>query len=897
MLDKTYGDLPTDIIDLHKGSAFASKIIVELLELLAPNVAANFLMLKELFAKDKTALNTKDMSYLKEQIPELVHSFSLYNMFLNVVEERFFAMNRDSSELLFNTIKELESNGFDRNDILDVLKDIEFYPVFTAHPTESRRRTFLESHHDFSSLLDKILKNPHSKEGQQSYERLMYRLVLLWRTHLVRDKKVEVLFELDNLLYIVESSLLLSALKSCRQISSALKVPLKHSPIRLGSWIGGDRDGNPNVNNDTMLKVMKAQHKSIIRIYIERINRLTRELSCAAELCPPSTRLMQSLHEESQYLPPSLQTLHQNEPFRAKLHIIKQKLQNRLIYVNNRNGIDFVYKNTQELIDDIDILIESLDAISATFLKEFRNLVLLGGFHLLELDFREHRAVLNSALSEIFSLLGYAQGDFCDFSLEKKIQILNQALTYPPINLNILKGKISESTEEFVESFLKIAWAKERISENILESFIVSMTQDAADMLGVLWFAQQSNLWIKGKKATLSITPLLETIDDLKRAGDIMRKLCDNEHYIAYLRDHHRTQEIMIGYSDSSKDGGIFASNYFLNQAIADLVALEDELNIKFKLFHGRGGSISRGGGKLESALFASPQKSVSGLLKTTEQGEVISSKYLNSSSAEFNFTTTICALLKKSVWDKFGTQSSMSLSDYHQELMCKVSQVSQQTYRSLVYGTEGFVEYFKEATPIYFIQQLNIGSRPSKRKETQRVEDLRAIPWVFAWTQNRAIIPAWYGVGSGLESVFGDMDNYVSILHECYDKIPFFKVTVDNIAQSLLKVDLQIASLYNQFVSNRNIQEKIYAYIAEEYEKTLHWIKIIRMEDNIMEHDGILQESILMRKPTIDALNFFQVELIKEFKNAHYEERRQRLIKLINSTVIGIAQGMRNTG
>ena len=875
---------------LKQGAEFASELMMILLELRAPHIAPLFLALKDRFAQ--MPLPTLDECGLqKEHLPELIHAFSLYNMLLNIIEERTKTRHRNVSNLLLDTIEELEQT-FDRCDILASLETLEFYPVFTAHPTESRRRTFLESHHDIYNLLDKIYSAPNERESKQYLDRLIYRLVLLWNTPLVRNEKLEVLFELDNLLYIIESSLLGSALKSAKQIANILQKPLARSPIRLGSWIGGDRDGNPNVNNHVMLKVMKIAHENIIKIYLKRIVRLSRELSHSSDLCAPTQALRDSLAREITHLPPSLATFHQYEPFRAKLRLMRQKLENRLIYVNNPTSVDFVYKHSSELVADIDMLIESMDNISATFLREFRNLVLIAGFHLFTLDFREHRDTIGMAIEEIFALLGYVQGDFWNLPKARKIEILNTALAAPPIVLQSLFGKVSHSTEEMMCAFLQIMWARERISKWIMHSFIVSMTQDSADLLAVLWFAKQSGLWVQGSKARISIAPLLETIDDLQKAPEILHDLCANPYYRDYLSQHGDMQEIMIGYSDSSKDGGILTSNYALNAAILDLMALKDELGISFRLFHGRGGSVSRGGGKLESALFASPPQSVEGFLKTTEQGEVIAAKYLNRSNATYHFTTTLAALLKRSVYDRFHITTHKE-SEAQKRLLQQMSDVSRKKYRSLVYETEGFIDYFKQATPISFIQQLNIGSRPSKRRDTQRVEDLRAIPWVFAWTQNRTILPAWFGVGSGCEGV----KEQRAILQQCYADVPFFKVTIDNIARSLLKVNLQIASLYNQFVKNGALREQIFDIICAEHALTLLWVKEIRNESELLENESALRESLLLRNPTIDAINFFQVELIKEFEQSQYDERRQRLTKLIAGTIVGIAQGMKNTG
>ncbi|MGP1449696.1 MAG: phosphoenolpyruvate carboxylase [Wolinella sp.] len=876
--------------------SFVFEKMLELLECVAPHIKPHFLGLQELFNKgnltqDEVAKMLGEGSSLT-QIPELIKAFTLYNMLLNIIEERH-ATNGNSLLKIGEMVSELCKEGFDRGDVLSVLGESRFYPVFTAHPTESRRRTFLEAHTEISTDIDKIFS--HAPDRAEAEEHLRYRLMLLWQSHLIRNEKIEVLFELDNLLYIIESSVLSSALKVCGEVERVMGQPLKRSPIRLGSWVGGDRDGNPYVTNEVMTRVMKIQHETIINLYIKKVERLIRELSIASDLCTPSQELLKSLDEESHELGESELRLHKNEPFRAKLILINKKLKNRLIFVNYASEMDFVYKNPSEMVADIDLILGSVNPYSSKYLKELRNLVLLAGFHLLKLDFREHRDAIKNALSEIFSLLGYSDSDFGSQPHAKRLEILSHVLGAPRINLNSLLGRISRESEEIVSAFLRIAWAKEHISEEVIDSFIISMTQDSTDMLSVLWLAKQSGLWRAGERTRISISPLFETITDLQKAGAIMEELAQNPYYARYLRDREGVQEIMIGYSDSSKDGGIFTSNFSLNRAIFYLTELEPKLDVKFRLFHGRGGSVSRGGGTLESALMASPAKSVAGILKTTEQGEVISSKYLNPQICDFNFSSTLAALLKKSTYDRFNRRVDCGKNDRFTEIMRLVSEESYRAYRKFVYETDGFMDYFKQATPIEFIQKLNIGSRPSKRRDTQRVEDLRAIPWVFAWTQNRSIIPAWFGVGSGISAVVEA--HRAEILKECYIECPFFKTTIDNIAQALLKVDLSVASLYNEFVKNPEIRGRIWGMINDEYSRTLSGILLIRGERELLENEQSLRESILLRRPYLTALNLFQVELIKKYYTSIYDEQRLRIIEQISSTVVGIAQGIRNTG
>ncbi len=873
---------------------FIFALMRELLEEVAPEIQGVFVSLKE----DKIASHTANKEVLKnlesKDISKLIKAFTLYYLLLNIVDERHL-LSLNPKEHIIPIIEELKAQKYDEEDIKNVLKKIKFYPVFTAHPTESLRRTFLESYHEMYDDLNLWF----GLGDNEAKEHLKYRLNLLWHSHIVRSEKIEVLFELDNLLYFMESSILQSGTNALEEVQNALQMPLKKSPIRLGSWIGGDRDGNPYVTNNVMVEVMKRQHQTIITHYVKQIDKLSRELSVAQEYAKPTQELLESLKKEKDHLDEMAKKLFLQEPFRAKLTCMRQKLQNRIIALNLPQfalyeSKLYLYENPKEFLKDIDMMLESLDKRSGIYLRKLKNLVLLAGFHLMQLDFRQHRDVFWRALAEIFSLLGYTQGDLLQLPPKEQSEILNNALAAPLLDLNSLYGKLSKESQELLMAFVNFRWAKDRISDNIIDSCIISMCQGANDLLCVLWFAKQAGLWKEGKRTRICIAPLFETIGDLENAPTILRELCANPQYAEYLQSRKNNQEIMIGYSDSSKDGGIFTSNYSLRKAINNLIVLEEELKIKFRLFHGRGGSVSRGGVALEDALLSSPSNSVAGFLKTTEQGEVISEKYLNPKKAQFSFSSALANLLKKSMYDKYGMNQQYCNRDF-ESIMQKVSEESFKAYRNLVYETEGFIEYFKSATPIEFIQQLNIGSRPSKRKNTQNVEDLRAIPWVFAWTQNRAIIPAWYGLGSGLESASVVFDK--KILKDCYKEDLFFKTTIDNISQAFLKVDLEIARHYNEFVEDRGLRERIWGRIEGEYSLTLKWLLYVRGEGELLESEQHIQKSILLRKSFLTSLNFFQLYLMEQYKNATYAEQKQRIARQIITTIVGIAQGIRNTG
>ncbi|WP_163533324.1 phosphoenolpyruvate carboxylase [Helicobacter suis] len=864
---------------------FLQDLLLEILQEFSPASINHFLALKELFsssAPQEMLITQLQASIASEQILDVIKAFSLYNILANIIEERY--QNKQPSLLgITQAYSSLKQEGFTEKSLQEKFSQITFYPVFTAHPTQSMRRTFLEAIYEMYQDLSTLFDNPCSPHAtKHAKERLAYRLRLLWNSHLVRQEKLEVLFELDNLLYILENSLLPSCLELFQEIQEKLDQPIEHALIQLGSWIGGDRDGNPTVSNDLVRQVILIQHDLILSLYLKQIKKLRRELSISADLCPISEDLKADLEAHYSKLDLTSARLHIKEPFRAKLVLMELKLKNRLIALNSPLPIDFAYQDAQELLADITLLLKNLKPSLQRSLLHFKHLVLLGGFHLLRLDFREHREVFLYALSEVFSLLGLCSG-FHNLEEDQKLEILDHALSLEPLALSTLLPKVSEECKRLLEAFLTIIWAKIKIANATFASIIVSMTTQASDLLCVLWLAKQARL---NHPHQIYITPLFETINDLNQAPRILQTLYANCHYKAYLKSMDNKQEIMIGYSDSSKDGGIFASNYNLYIAISELMALGKELGIQFILFHGRGGSVSRGGGSLEDALLSAPLYSVQDTLKTTEQGEVISSRYLNATSAHKNLSNIMGALLKKSIYDTHGISPPKSLAT---QTMQTLSTLSYQTYRQL-YTMPGFLDYFKYATPIAFIQELNLGSRPAKRKESSCIEDLRAIPWVFAWTQNRSILPAWYGVGSALASV------YLEHLRDHYQEGGFFKVVLDNIAQVLLKVDLDIAKQYHCFALHTQNATQIWECIKREYQITLRLVLAVRSETKLLEKDPLIQQGILFRKPYINALNCLQIELIKVFDQA--DSLKQAKLKLaIESTLIGIAQGLRNTG
>lgn len=878
--------------DLIKESNFIFSEFLKTIDEFAPEIKKEMIDLQQtVTTKISTDLFAEENLHFKfdsiDNEKKFIRSISIYLMLMNILEERRDVRNLKTD---FNdTIKELLKEGFSKKLIKETIKKLSITSVFTAHPTESRRKVFLQSHRYISQDLQNIFQYNDKK----SKEDFLYRLKLMWQSSLVRREKLKVLYEHDNLLYSIEDTIL-DALVDLHEDVEQITGKLDASAIKLGSWIGGDRDGNPYVNNNILTTVMKTQHNTIIKIYLKQLKTMLNEFSISSVLVDFDQKLYDSIDKEQEYLTQEQKLIYDEEPIRLKLSLMKLKLRNRLININSIHKIDFTYDNKQELINDIDVILNNLDPITAKPLKKLRNLVLITGFKLAKLDFREHKEKFHTAITEIFSTLGYCDNDFTTLEESKQIEIINNTFDDNCTLTNVFT-QLSPETQEIVESFIKIKWAKNNISQDIIESFILSMTTDAIDLLIILWFAKQTGLWTPHQTADISITPLFETIEDLQNSTKVMTILSNNKHYKQYIKDRNSVQEIMIGYSDSSKDGGTLASNFNLHIAIKALIKLGDELNIKFLLFHGRGGSMSRGGGSTYDAIMSSTYKSINGFFKVTEQGEQISSKYLNKTLAKHNFMQTLSATLKKSVYDVNEIHSNSAEYEYG-DILQDMSDTSMKAFQDLVYNDKYFIDFFANATPVEFIANLNIGSRPSKRKATRSIGDLRAIPWVFAWTQNRSILSAWYGVGSALEKISKQKDG-MKKLKECYRYVPFFQIFINNLAMGLMKTNIKIAKLYSKFYEDEKNRDRIFTKIETEFKKTTKYILEIREETNLLEKEAELRQSILLKKPYLNTLNMMQLDLIKKYKNTSLSKQKEDLALLISLTIVGIAQGMRNVG
>lgn len=561
------------------------------------------------------------------------------------------------------------------------------------------------------------------------------------------------------------------------------------------------------------------------------------------------------------------------------------------------------YHSAQDLIDDLMIIDRSLrhhfaDYVADTTIRKMIRQVELFGFHTAALDVRQHSQEHENAMSEILAKMNIVE-DYARLTEDGKIDLLARLLD-DPRPLTSPYHQYTEGTKECLDVFRTIKRAQNEFGTGCITSYLISMTQGASDLLEVMVFAKEVGLFTKGNNgevvSTLQAVPLFETIDDLHAASDIMQKLFNLPVYRASVKGRNELHEIMLGYSDSNKDGGVVTANWELRVAMNAITAVGNEHGVKLKFFHGRGGALGRGGMPLNRSILAQPPHTIGGGIKITEQGEVISSRYSLQGIAYRSLEQATSALITAAL---NGLEPQESESERHWDSIIKeISQVSLTKYQDLIFRDPDFFTFFKESTPLPEVGELNIGSRPSKRKGSDKFEDLRAIPWVFAWTQSRYLLPAWYAAGTGLQSFYQDKEENLVVLKEMYASFPFFRTLIDTVQMAVAKADLVIAKEYSAMTSNKEARDRIYGQIESEFKLTKELILKITGEAEILDDVPVIQESIRLRNPYVDPLSYMQVQLLSELRDMRERgEDDTELLREVLLTINGIAAGLRNTG
>ncbi len=863
-----------------------------------------------------------------DTLTQVVRAFSIYFSLINIAEEDFQHLQRH--EQMFHgkslwlgsfdhTLEQYRLDGVDASQIQDLLDHLAYIPVFTAHPTESKRRSVMNALRRIFLLNDKLNDIRIGKLQQEELTAdLETEIQQLWRTNEVREHKPQVRDEIKNGLYYFRTSLFNAVPHIYRNLErklnkhypdSAITVP---SFLRFGSWIGGDRDGNPFVKPETTSMALRMQTEVILQEYIYRVIELNKQLTHSIDLCNPTSSFMDSLEKDENIrfeVYASSPNAFCNAPYRRKLSFMHYRLQQNLSQVRarltgeNAENFPHAYPTEKEFITDLQLIRSSLishndENIANGDLKDLIRVAETFGFFLLKLDIRQESTRHTEAVADILKQIDKAP-DYNQLSEEERQQLLSDYLENPP-SLTLDKKQLDEPNRETINVFELMTSMQEEISPRAFGNYVISMTHAASHVLEVMFLASLAGLAGSDEKGesfcNIRISPLFETIEDLEHIELVLKSLFENPVYSRLLKASGNLQEAMLGYSDSCKDGGIMASSWNLYDAQQKVIRLTEQFGIDCRLFHGRGGTIGRGGGPTHDAILSQPEGTVHGQIKFTEQGEVLSYKYSNQETAVYELTMGVSGLMKASrsvIVDK----KPAAKPDYL-KIMQQLTRVGEDAYRELTDNTEGFLDYFYETTPVTEIGLMNIGSRPSHRKVNRSKASIRAIPWVFGWAQSRTTLPAWYGIGSALDSFIDGKEENLKQLQEMNADWPYFKAMLNNTQMALLKADMSTAKEYSDLCEDKDTEKHVFSMIYDEHARTVKNILAITCQDEVLADTPSLAISLKRRDPYLDPLSHIQILMLKRYRDEQASEDEQsKWLNPLLRTISAVAAGMRNTG
>jgi phosphoenolpyruvate carboxylase len=844
----------------------------------------------------------------------IVRAFSYFSHLANIAEDqnniRQMRVQRSHKEApaigtLAGAIARAHDAGIDAAKLRDFFGQALISPVLTAHPTEVRRKSTIDREMEIAALLDQRERMQLTAEEIETSEEQLRRAVLtLWRTNLLRRTKLTVLDEVANGLSFYDYTFLREVPRLHCALEDRLRsnaAPDANKPdeslasfLRMGSWIGGDRDGNPFVTAEVMRGTLALQSRRIMRFYLDELHVLGSELSLAANLADVSEEL-RNLAQRS----PDTSPHRSGEPYRLAVSGIYARLAETAhkLGIETRRppvGAASAYADAEEFKADLEILERSLIAnksgvIARGRLRQLQRAADCFGFHLASLDIRQNSAVHERSIAELIDA-AMPGTSYLALNEDARIALLSGELrSMRPLSSAFVK--YSDETLGELALFREAADVHDTFGDNAIPQCIISMCKGVSDMLEVALLLKEVGLVDPSGRSSINIVPLFETIEDLQASAAIMDRLLSLHDYRKLVDSRGAVQEVMLGYSDSNKDGGFVTSGWELYKAEIELIKVFERHGVRLRLFHGRGGSVGRGGGPSYDAILAQPGGAVDGQIRITEQGEIISSKYSNAEVGRNNLEVLAAATLEASL---LAPRHSAPRAEYL-ETMEQLSALAFKAYRGLVYETEGFVDYFWESTVITEISTLNIGSRPASRKKTRAIEDLRAIPWVFSWAQCRLMLPGWYGFGSAVEQwLEQNPDKGMPFLQELYREWPFFRTLLANMDMVLAKSSIAIASRYAELVPDEALRAKIFGRIREEWHTSIETLLDIMGQERLLQGNPLLERSIRNRFPYLDPLNHVQVELLKEHRAQNPDEQVLRGIQL---TINGISAGLRNSG
>jgi len=923
-----------------------AEILTNLLDDITKNLVRpeTFDKIRQLKDLSKTQ-NYRELNQLVEQLTNeemtvISRYFAILPLLINISEDVDLAYeinhlnNVDGEYLgkLSSTIKEVAKN----EDAQEILENLNIVPVLTAHPTQVQRKTMLDLTNHIHALLrqHRDVKAGLMNENKW-YNNLRCNIEIMMQTDMIRDKKLKVTNEITNVMEYYNSSflqavpnLMLEYKRLAKEHGLELEQP---RPITMGMWIGGDRDGNPFVTAETLKRSATIQSEVILNYYIEKISKLYRHFSLSTSLSKTSEAVA-----EMAALSSDTSVFREKEPYRRAFHYIQSKLIQTLVnlkewtmvgetredryaverllganahqqgpvsdYIGNRISGALkkisekespAYASAQEFKEDLEKIKDSLLENKSEYLisGEFAELleaIDVFGFYLASIDMRQDSSVHEACVAELLKSAGI-NDHYSDLSEDEKCQVLLKELLEDPRILSATHAEKSELLEKELAIFQTARELKDRLGEEVIRQNIISHATSVSDMLELAVMLKEVGL-VDTEKARVQIVPLFETIEDLDHSEETMRSYLSLPIAKRWIASKNNYQEIMLGYSDSNKDGGYLSSCWTLFKAQQQLTAIGDEFGVKITFFHGRGGTVGRGGGPTYEAITSQPLKSINDRIRLTEQGEVIGNKYGNKDAAYYNLEMLVSATINRMIAEQ---KSPFSMFDRFGEVMDKVVNRSYDIYRDLVFGNEHFYDYFFESSPIKAISSFNIGSRPAARKTITEIGGLRAIPWVFSWSQSRVMFPGWYGVGSSFKEFIDEDPENIETLRYMYKNWPFFQSLLSNVDMVLSKANMDIAFEYAQLCEEEEVRN-IYQIILHEWQLTKDIILMIEEQDELLAENPYLKESLDYRMPYFNVLNYIQLELIRRQRTGQLPADQD---KLIHITINGVATGLRNSG
>ncbi|MCY7097129.1 phosphoenolpyruvate carboxylase [Streptococcus oralis] len=878
-------------------------ILTELLEditknMLAPETFEKIIQLKELSTSENyQGLNDLVTSLSNEEMIYISRYFSILPLLINISEDVDLAyeinhqnnVDQDYLGKLSTTIKMVS----EKENAADILEKLNVVPVLTAHPTQVQRKSMLDLTNHIHNLLRKYRDVKLGLINKEKWHTDLRRYIeIIMQTDMIREKKLKVTNEITNVMEYYQSSFLNAVPRLTAEYKKLAKeqgIELQHpKPITMGMWIGGDRDGNPFVTAETLNKSALTQCEVIMNYYDEKIYNLYREFSLSTSIVNVSNKVREmALKSQDNSI------YREKELYRRALFDIQAKMQATKTYLIEDKDVHPRYATADEFYQDLLAIRDSLlenkgDYLISGEFVELMQAVEIFGFYLASIDMRQDSSVHEACVAELLASAGI-NDHYSDLSEDEKCALLLKELEEDPRILSATHAEKSELLEKELSIFKAARKLKDKLGENVIRQTIISHATSVSDMLELAIMLKEVGL-VDAQKARVQIVPLFETIEDLDHSEETMRKYFSLPLAKKWIASKDNYQEIMLGYSDSNKDGGYLSSCWTLYKAQQQLTAIGDEFGVKVTFFHGRGGTVGRGGGPTYEAITSQPLKSIKDRIRLTEQGEVIGNKYGNKDAAYYNLEMLVSAAINRMITKK---KSDTNTSNRYEAIMDQVVDRSYDIYRDLVFGNEHFYDYFFESSPIKAISSFNIGSRPAARKTITEIGGLRAIPWVFSWSQSRVMFPGWYGVGSSFKEFIDQDPKNIEFLRDMYQNWPFFQSLLSNVDMVLSKSNMNIAFEYAKLCEDEKVQAIFYT-ILDEWQLTKDVILAIEGYDELLAENSYLKDSLNYRMPYFNILNYIQLELIKRQRRGELSTDEERLI---HTTINGIATGLRNSG